>query len=150
MRDVHEQCGHTMHRITNVVVDPSARGVTARSYVDAIVLGPDNQTGARSAGYYDDELVPTDDGWRSCAAVSRWCSSRACPTSSRRRRPVANTAVSTRFPMHCSRPASAKVRRASSSIPTGERAGALRDDDPHPPEVLDPGCRVSGRPGVGW
>ena len=64
MREVHDQCGHTMHRITNVVVDPSARGVAARSYVDAIVLGPDNQTGARSAGFYDDELVPSDDGWK--------------------------------------------------------------------------------------
>ena len=64
MRDVHEpvrshdaphhECGGR----------PERRGVTARSYVDAIVLGPDNQTGARSAGYYDDELVPTDDGWK--------------------------------------------------------------------------------------
>ena len=39
-------------------------GAIARSYVDALVLGPDNQTGARSAGFYDDELVMTDDGWK--------------------------------------------------------------------------------------
>lgn len=64
MREVHDQCGHTMHRITNQVVEPNGTGVTARSYVDALVLGPDNQTGARSAGFYDDELVITVDGWR--------------------------------------------------------------------------------------
>ena len=64
MREVHDQCGYTLHRITNQVVEPNATGVNARSYVDALVLGPDNQTGARSAGFYDDELVMTVDGWK--------------------------------------------------------------------------------------
>ena len=64
MRDVHEACGHTMHRITNVSVDANGAGVTARSYVDAIVFGPDNKTGANAVGFYDDELVRADDGWR--------------------------------------------------------------------------------------
>jgi 3-phenylpropionate/cinnamic acid dioxygenase small subunit len=64
MREVHEQCGYTMHRITNQAVKPSANGVVARSYVDAIVLGPENKTGAHSVGFYDDELVATDDGWK--------------------------------------------------------------------------------------
>jgi hypothetical protein len=27
-------------------------------------LGPDNRTGVRADGYYDDELVNTDDGWK--------------------------------------------------------------------------------------
>lgn len=64
MREVHDQCGYTLHRITNQVVEPNATGVNARSYVDALVLGPDNQTGAHSAGFYDDELVMTVDGWK--------------------------------------------------------------------------------------
>jgi NAD(P)-dependent dehydrogenase (short-subunit alcohol dehydrogenase family) len=38
--------------------------VAARSYVDAVVMGPNNATGSRSIGYYDDELVRTGDGWR--------------------------------------------------------------------------------------
>ena len=53
-----------MHRITNIVVSPGADGVTARSYVDALVLGPDNGAGVRATGFYDDELVDTPDGWR--------------------------------------------------------------------------------------
>ncbi len=36
---------------------------TARSYVEALVLGPDNGAGVRD-GFYDDELVDTPDGWR--------------------------------------------------------------------------------------
>jgi 3-phenylpropionate/cinnamic acid dioxygenase small subunit len=65
MQRAHELCGHTLHRITNVSVDTgnddSAR---ARSYVDALVMGPDNQSGMRVNGFYDDELVHTDTGWR--------------------------------------------------------------------------------------
>jgi len=38
--------------------------VVARSYVDAIVMAPDNRSGTRAVGYYDDELVCTEDGWR--------------------------------------------------------------------------------------
>jgi 3-phenylpropionate/cinnamic acid dioxygenase small subunit len=64
MRETHEPCGHTMHRITNEAVTASATGVAARSYVDAIVMFGDNQAGTRAAGYYDDELVLTDDGWK--------------------------------------------------------------------------------------
>lgn len=65
MQEVHDACGHTLHRITNVVVHPVAAGrVAARSYVDAVVLGPDNATGAHATGFYDDELIDTDDGWR--------------------------------------------------------------------------------------
>lgn len=64
MRVVHDACGHTLHRITNIVVSAAADGVTARSYVEALVLGPDNGAGVRATGYYDDELVDTLDGWR--------------------------------------------------------------------------------------
>jgi 3-phenylpropionate/cinnamic acid dioxygenase small subunit len=73
MAATHAPCGHTLHRITNVAVAPSGGGgrepddhdrVTARSYVDALVLGPDNRSGVRAAGVYDDELVRTAGGWR--------------------------------------------------------------------------------------
>lgn len=75
MTRMHETCGHTLHRITNVVVtstgedndgdggDGEARA-TARSYVDALVLGADNRSGVRGVGIYDDELVHRDGGWR--------------------------------------------------------------------------------------
>jgi 3-phenylpropionate/cinnamic acid dioxygenase small subunit len=66
MEKSHAPCGHTMHRITNVVVLPTGDGnhLAARSYVDAIVMGPHNETGSRSIGYYDDDLVRTGDGWK--------------------------------------------------------------------------------------
>jgi 3-phenylpropionate/cinnamic acid dioxygenase small subunit len=64
MRETHEPCGHTMHRITNIVVTPRDGGVAARSYVDGLIMFGDNQAGTRATGYYDDELVATDDGWK--------------------------------------------------------------------------------------
>ena len=65
MRVVHEACGHTLHRITNIAVTPAGPGqAKARAYVDALVLGPDNASGAHATGFYDDELVETPDGWR--------------------------------------------------------------------------------------
>ena len=64
MQAVHDQCGHTMHRITNQDVTSNGDGVSARSYVEAIVMGPDNLAGVRADGYYDDELVNTEDGWK--------------------------------------------------------------------------------------
>jgi 3-phenylpropionate/cinnamic acid dioxygenase small subunit len=64
MRETHEPCGHTMHRITNVSVTPGDGCVAVRAYVDATVMFGDNQAGTQAAGYYDDELVDTDDGWK--------------------------------------------------------------------------------------
>jgi len=64
MRTTHAPLGHSLHRITNSSVTSDGRTVTARSYVDAIVLGPDNLRGAQAAGYYDDVVVRTDDGWK--------------------------------------------------------------------------------------
>ncbi|MET0726803.1 MAG: nuclear transport factor 2 family protein [Acidimicrobiales bacterium] len=64
MEASHEPLGHTLHRITNVAISPSPAGATARCYVDAILVAADNQTGMRAVGYYDDELVCTDQGWR--------------------------------------------------------------------------------------
>jgi 3-phenylpropionate/cinnamic acid dioxygenase small subunit len=65
----HEPCGHTLHRISNVVVDPVSDDgaddrVQARCYVDALVLAADNRDGVRAVGFYDDELVRVGGGWR--------------------------------------------------------------------------------------
>jgi 3-phenylpropionate/cinnamic acid dioxygenase small subunit len=64
MEQTHAPCGHTMHRITNVDVAERGDRVAARSYVDAIIMGPDNRAGTRADGFYDDELERTDDGWK--------------------------------------------------------------------------------------
>jgi 3-phenylpropionate/cinnamic acid dioxygenase small subunit len=64
MRTTHEPLGHTLHRITNQAVARDGTSYTARSYVDVIVLGPGNVGGAQAAGYYDDVVVQTDEGWK--------------------------------------------------------------------------------------
>ena len=64
MAEVHEHCGHTLHRITNVTITESPTGVVARSYVDALVLFADNTNGVRAAGHYEDEFTQTPDGWK--------------------------------------------------------------------------------------
>jgi hypothetical protein len=62
---VHEHCGHTLHRISNVVVARLRDGAEARSYVDAVIMDPDNRDGVRAIGFYDDRLVCSDrDGWQ--------------------------------------------------------------------------------------
>ena len=64
MEEAHRECGYTLHRITNQVVEPDGDGARARCYVDAVVMFADNQSGVRAVGFYDDELVRTDEGWR--------------------------------------------------------------------------------------
>ena len=64
MAATHEPCGHTLHRITNVVVDEHEDRATARAYVEALVLFGDNAQGVRASGYYDDELVLEAGGWK--------------------------------------------------------------------------------------
>lgn len=64
MEEAHRECGYTLHRITNQVVSQDGEGVRARCYVDAVVMLAGNQSGVRAVGFYDDELVRTDGGWR--------------------------------------------------------------------------------------
>lgn len=64
MRNTHEPCGHTLHRITNPVVTKRDGEIVARSYVDGIVMFPNNKAGTRATGFYDDEFVRTDAGWK--------------------------------------------------------------------------------------
>src|SRR5579859_5097421 len=62
---VHDQCGYTLHRISNVAVEPLREVAEARSYVDAVIMDPDNLNGVRAIGFYDDRLVHSDrSGWQ--------------------------------------------------------------------------------------
>lgn len=72
MRVVHEACGHTLHRLSNILITPAMGGrIAAQTYVDAIVLGPDDLTGVQALGIYEDELVETGDGWRIAHRIHR-------------------------------------------------------------------------------
>jgi len=64
MDQTHAACGYTLHRITNEAINPDGDGVAARSYVDAIIMDAENQSGIRAVGFYDDELVATAEGWK--------------------------------------------------------------------------------------
>ncbi len=64
MEQVHAMAGHTMHRLTNQAVTVDGDKATARTYVDALIMAGDNQTGVNALGFYDDEIVRTADGWR--------------------------------------------------------------------------------------
>ena len=62
---VHDKCGYTLHRISNIAVERFSGAVRARSYVDAVIMGPDNRDGVRAIGFYDDRLVYSDrGGWQ--------------------------------------------------------------------------------------
>ena len=65
MTRAHAAMGHTLHRISNQAVTAGADGrVHARSYVDVVLMDAKNQAGIHAIGFYDDELVRGDDGWR--------------------------------------------------------------------------------------
>ena len=60
----HSMAGHTMHRLTNQVITVHGDRAEARTYVDALILAQDNDSGVNAVGFYDDELVRTTNGWR--------------------------------------------------------------------------------------
>ncbi|MCV7258711.1 nuclear transport factor 2 family protein [Mycobacterium shimoidei] len=64
MQQAHAMAGHTLHRLTNQVIDADGERAVARTYVDALIMTADNNSGVNGIGYYDDELVHTDGGWR--------------------------------------------------------------------------------------
>jgi 3-phenylpropionate/cinnamic acid dioxygenase small subunit len=64
MQQAHAMAGHTLHRLTNQVITVNGDRAEARSYVDALIMVGDNTSGVNGIGYYDDELVRTDTGWR--------------------------------------------------------------------------------------
>ncbi|WP_029113523.1 nuclear transport factor 2 family protein [Mycobacterium sp. URHB0044] len=64
MDDAHAMAGHTMHRLTNQAITVDGDQAEARTYVDGLIMAPDNGSGVNAIGFYDDELVRTTDGWR--------------------------------------------------------------------------------------
>lgn len=64
MQKAHAAAGHTLHRVTNPVIAVYGDRAEARTYVDALVMLSDNQSGVNGIGYYDDEMVRTAAGWR--------------------------------------------------------------------------------------
>ncbi|OBB60534.1 polyketide cyclase [Mycobacterium sp. 852013-51886_SCH5428379] len=64
MEQSHGMAGHTLHRLSNVTITVTGDSATARTYVDALILAPNNTSGVNAVGFYDDDLVRTDAGWR--------------------------------------------------------------------------------------
>lgn len=64
MASAHELAGHTLHRITNEVIHVDGDTASSRAYVDGLIMSADNSSGVNATGFYDDELVRTDTGWR--------------------------------------------------------------------------------------
>jgi 3-phenylpropionate/cinnamic acid dioxygenase small subunit len=65
MRRTHESLSHTLHRITNPVVEIRGGGATAHSYVHAVIVHPSEPDRPFHAyGLYVDELVKSDGAWR--------------------------------------------------------------------------------------
>jgi hypothetical protein len=65
MRQSHAGMGYTLHRLSNFVIAAQGASATARSYVDALLTpGPAGGDVHRGVGFYDDELVKTEQGWR--------------------------------------------------------------------------------------
>lgn len=64
MTQTHPDGVRTLHRISNVAVSGDGDRVTARTYVDVIYVGDDTGRGVNAAGYYDDELIRTGEGWK--------------------------------------------------------------------------------------
>ncbi|MDW5612379.1 MULTISPECIES: nuclear transport factor 2 family protein [Mycolicibacterium] len=64
MTATHEMAGYTLHRITNQAATVDGDTATARAYIDALIMAQDNTSGVSAVGFYDDELVRTDTGWR--------------------------------------------------------------------------------------
>ena len=64
MEKTHELAGHTLHRLSNQVIEVDGDKALARTYVDALIMVGDDGAGVNGVGFYDDEIVRTSDGWR--------------------------------------------------------------------------------------
>jgi len=64
MEKVHAMAGHTMHRMSNQAITVDGDKATARTYIDGLIMAADNKSGVNAIGFYDDEILRTDDGWR--------------------------------------------------------------------------------------
>ncbi|MEV0358646.1 nuclear transport factor 2 family protein [Nocardia sp. NPDC050697] len=64
MERAHAAAGHTLHRLSNIAIAVDGDRATARTYVDSLVLTSDGASGVQATGYYDDDLLRTEAGWR--------------------------------------------------------------------------------------
>jgi uncharacterized protein (TIGR02246 family) len=64
MEQVHAMAGHTMHRLSNRAITLDGDRATARTYIDGLIMAGDNTSGVNAIGFYDDQIVRTEDGWR--------------------------------------------------------------------------------------
>jgi uncharacterized protein (TIGR02246 family) len=64
MQQVHAMAGHTMHRLSNREITVDGDKAAARTYIDGLIMAGDNKSGVNAIGFYDDEIVRTDAGWR--------------------------------------------------------------------------------------
>ena len=64
MEQTHALAGQTMHRLTNQAIRVDGDRASSRTYVDAVIMFGDNQSGVNALGFYDDEIVRTAAGWR--------------------------------------------------------------------------------------
>ncbi len=64
MQRAHAFAGHTLHRLANAAITLDGDTADARTYVDGLIMAPDNESGVNAVGYYDDRLVRTSEGWR--------------------------------------------------------------------------------------
>jgi 3-phenylpropionate/cinnamic acid dioxygenase small subunit len=64
MEKVHASAGHTLHRLSNQVIEVDGDRALARTYIDALIMVGDEGAGVNGVGFYDDEIVRTPDGWR--------------------------------------------------------------------------------------
>ena len=64
MDRAHAPAGHTMHRMSNQAVAVHGDTASARTYIDGLIMAPDNASGVNAIGFYDDEMVRGPDGWR--------------------------------------------------------------------------------------
>jgi ketosteroid isomerase-like protein len=64
MQQAHAMAGHTMHRLTNQVITVDGDTAQSRTYVDALIMLGEGNSGVNAAGFYDDELIRTENGWR--------------------------------------------------------------------------------------
>jgi uncharacterized protein (TIGR02246 family) len=64
MEQVHAMAGHTMHRLSNQAITVDGDAAAACTYIDGLIMAADNKSGVNAIGFYDDDIVRTDDGWR--------------------------------------------------------------------------------------
>ena len=64
MESSHAEMGQTMHQLANIAISVDGDEATARTYVDAVLMAADGQSGLNPRGVYEDRLVRTAAGWR--------------------------------------------------------------------------------------